>query len=293
MSLALSARHRDMLACMGLPMQGWLVAEATAAPTTAPAQTLVVDTMNPAIRSLRLADLKNSEKITAESAFYAEKPALVAPKNIANQAEQSPSRQGDVSVLDTVAHVAADAVVVADTPVLERWSWQQRSLLAPTAPLASAVPMLLIERSNAKPGFPLGADEQALLANILSALGQTDQDLLLAVLPPTAADTKAVQAQLQAWQPAWLMLLGRQASRAALGEQTQTQSQAGSLSALRGQPFQLAGIAAWVSYPLGYLLRKPEAKAGAWQDWLAAQWQWDAAQNTGNAGNADSAKAVV
>ena len=66
MSLALSARHRDMLACMGLPMQGWLVAEATAAPTTAPAQTLVVDTMNPAIRSLRLADLKNSEKITAE-----------------------------------------------------------------------------------------------------------------------------------------------------------------------------------------------------------------------------------
>ena len=290
MSLALSARHRDMLACMGLPMQGWLVAEATAAPTTAPAQTLVVDTMNPAIRSLRLADLKNSEKITAESAFYAEKPALVAPKNIANQAEQSPSCQGDVSVLDTVAHVAADAVVVADTPVLERWSWQQRSLLAPTAPLASAVPMLLIERSNAKPGFPLGADEQALLANILSALGQTDQDLLLAVLPPTAADTKAVQAQLQAWQPAWLMLLGRQASRAALGEQTQTQSQAGSLSALRGQPFQLAGIAAWVSYPLGYLLRKPEAKAGAWQDWLAAQWQWGAAQNTGNA---DSAKAVV
>ena len=150
--------------------------------------------------------------------------------------------------------------------------------------------MLLIERSNAKPGFPLGADEQALLANILSALGQTDQDLLLAVLPPTAADTKAVQTQLQAWQPAWLMLLGRQASRAALGEQTQTQSQAGSLSALRGQPFQLAGIAAWVSYPLGYLLRKPEAKAGAWQDWLAAQWQWDAAQN---AGNPDSAKAAV
>ena len=290
MSLALSARHRDMLVCMGLPMQGWLVAEAAAAPTTAPAQTLVVDTMNPAIRSLRLADLKNSEKITAESAVYAEKPAWIAPENIAHQAGQSSSRQGDASASDTVAHAAADAVAVADTPALERWSWQQRSLLAPTAPLASAVPMLLIERSNAKPGFPLGADEQALLANILSALGQTDQDLLLAVLPPIAADTKAVQAQLQAWQPAWLMLLGRQASRAALGEQTQTQSQAGSLSALRGQPFQLAGIAAWVSYPLGYLLRKPEAKAGAWQDWLAAQWQWDVAQN---AGNPDSAKAVV
>ena len=290
MSLALSARHRDMLACMGLPMQGWLVAEAAAAPTTAPAQTLVVDTMNPAIRSLRLADLKNSEKITAESAVYAEKPACIAPENIAHQAGQSSSRQGDASALAIIAHAAADAVVVADTPVLERWSWQQRSLLAPTAPLASAVPMLLIERSNAKPGFPLGADEQTLLANILSALGQTDQDLLLAVLPPIAADTKAVQAQLQAWQPAWLMLMGRQASRAALGEQTQSQSQAGSLSALRGQPFQLAGIAAWVSYPLGYLLRKPEAKAGAWQDWLAAQWQWGAAQNTGNA---DSAKAVV
>ena len=84
MSPALSARHRDMLAWMGLPMQGWLVAEATAAPTTAPAQTLVVDTMNPAIRSLRLADLKNSEKITAESAVYAEKSAWIAPETVAS-----------------------------------------------------------------------------------------------------------------------------------------------------------------------------------------------------------------
>jgi hypothetical protein len=37
-------------------------------------------------------------------------------------------------------------------------------------------------------------------------------------------------------------------------------------------------MAARVSYPLDYLLRKPEAKAGAWQDWLAAKWQWQEAQ---------------
>jgi uracil-DNA glycosylase len=82
--------------------------------------------------------------------------------------------------------------------------------------------------------------------------------------------------QIALWQPALALVLGRNASRAALGVQLQTAS----LSALRGQTFDMASVAARVSYPLEYLLRKPDAKASAWQDWLALKWQWEALQST-------------
>ena len=58
--LRLDARQRDILAYMGLPMQGWPIASLDAQ-TPAARQGLVVDTMDPAVRSLRLIDLKKGD----------------------------------------------------------------------------------------------------------------------------------------------------------------------------------------------------------------------------------------
>lgn len=272
-ALRLDARQRGILAYMGLPMQGWPVAEAVAdvqAQLPAAAQALVVDTMNPAVRSLRLADLKKAdfpaalpiEKISIKTPNSGVNPAWAASEKIVN-ADAEP---GSVT-----------SATVAPLP-LQLWSLEGVEQTA--APELAQKLLLLLECATEPTGFPLSADALLLLRHILAALQCAPDSVVLCALPQHEASPVSWQAQIAAWQPALALVLGRNASRAVLGAQLQLQ--AGSLSAWRGQMFDVAGVAVRVSYPLDYLLRKPQAKAGAWQDWLTAKWQWDellAAQN--------------
>ncbi len=255
MSLALDTRQRDMLAFMGLPMQGWPVAKPI--PAAAADTALLLDTMNPAVRSRRLGDFKNAdkeEKISIKMPESGVKPAWAAPKN-------------------EVKTTTADS--------LSLWSLQGTAISSADA---AQKLLLLLECDAGQTDFPLATDALALLHNILAAAQWPTQAVVLGAIPPASAQPHSA-ASAPPWladiaqlaptqQPALLLALGRNASRALLGEAAAP----GSLSALRGQVFQVAGMAARVSYPLDYLLRKPEAKAGAWQDWLAAKWQWQEAQ---------------
>ena len=260
MQLHISTRQRDMLSAMGLPMQGWPLAEA------------VADAMPPVRRSLGLGSdspsdlppVEQLENISIKSPYLAANTAWVAPKNkVTSSPTRTPEKQPE-SPNDTALNT------------LQLWSLDgtAQNALQNTQQTLTQQLLLLVEDSVGAPGFPVTAEALALLRNILAALQWPPEQLLLCALPLASAHAQPASwlAQIGAWQPALALVLGRNASRATLGAQLQ----AGSLSALRGQTFDVAGVAVRVSYPLDYLLRKPEAKAGAWQDWLAAKWQWDA-----------------
>lgn len=265
-ALRLDARQRDMLAYMGLPMQGWPIAPIAPTGAQAPAagQGLVVDTMNPAVRSLRLADLKKTD--TAAS-LSLEKVSMKTPNSGANIAWAASEKIVNISEEQATA---ASTAVAAAADTLQLWSLDGVQQVA--MPALGQKLLLLLECSTEQTGFPLAADALLLLRHILAALQCQPDGVVLCALPQQGIQPAPWLAQIAVWQPALVLVLGRNASRAVLGAQLQS----GSLSALRGQLFDIAGVATKVSYPLDYLLRKPQAKAGAWQDWLAVKWQWDA-----------------
>ena len=267
--LRLDARQRDILAYMGLPMQGWPIASLDAQ-TPAARQGLVVDTMDPAVRSLRLIDLKKGDD---SSVLPIEKIGEKTPNSSVNSAWAAPEKRAKSTVEASLTSAAA-----VQAGQLRLWSLDGVEQTA--KPEGAGKLLLLLEYSAAQSDFPLSPDALLLLRHILAALQWPPENLSLCALPQDQAQPASWSAQLAASQPALVLVLGRNASRAVLGEQLQLQT--GSLSSWRGQKFDIAGIAARVSYPLDYLLRKPQAKAGAWQDWLTAKWQWDevlAAQN--------------
>lgn len=87
--LRLDARQRDILAYMGLPMQGWPIASLDAQ-TPAARQGLVVDTMDPAVRSLRLVDLKKGDD---SSVLPIEKIGEKTPNSSVNSAWAAPEKE--------------------------------------------------------------------------------------------------------------------------------------------------------------------------------------------------------
>lgn len=238
--LQLDARQRDILAFMRLPMLGWPVHT----PTPVARQPL------------------SAEKISIETPDSGLNAAPAALKNIATPTTlpTKPARPSSQITPPTAATSHA----------LQLWALDGTESTA-TPALAGKL-LLLIEGQPEQNALPISADAQALLHNILAALQCPPDRLALCALPLAQPQADAYVAQIAAWQPAAALVLGRNASAAVLG----TALQSGGLSALRGQVFDIAGIYASVSYPLDYLLRKPEAKASAWQDWLAAKWQWDA-----------------
>lgn len=274
MSLLLSARQRDMLSFMGLPMQGWPLEDQT--PTTpaiageaAPsamadlgqsAPRLLVDTMDPAVRKLSLRALKAGGgadgavdgAVDGADAIAASVPAI-SPELDQPKTEVALSPQ--------------DASSVVWPPAL--WSLDGQCLTQ----LHGAQVLLLCEAEHGGADFPLDAEASALLRNILQALDWPVEHWAIAAVHGQAAQDEAQLqarwlAQLRQWQPQALLLLGRYVCQHVLPGQAQAQG----LNAMRGQTHYLAGLPARVSYPLRYLLRNPQAKAKAWQDWLQLRW---------------------
>ncbi len=277
MSLQISARQRDMLAAMGLPMHGWLALREVAVPSLTPGAApaaLLVNTMDPAVRGMPLGAIKREAVAGRDAA--ADLPLKldengVAASQAAIKVDASVGRSADASA---PARSPASPQARSFAPTL--WSWAgQRAEQAG----ASAI-LLLLEGEGGSasqvdaPSFPLQGESQELLGNILQALAWPQQQIFIAsVSPDLLADpslAQAWQAQIQAWQPGAVLLLGRKACQQVLVLPVDVQT--GGLSALREQAFMVAQRPARVSYPLGYLLRNPQAKAKAWQDWLGLTW---------------------
>lgn len=123
----------------------------------------------------------------------------------------------------------------------------------------------------------LEGDAARLLDNMLRALNLQDHPRLYSaalhrVQPPAegqeAPEVPALQPSLEALlrdlRPACVLVLGLATARAVLGRQD-------ALGRLRAEPHRIAGVPAVVSYDPNYLLRAPQAKAGAWADLCHAQ----------------------
>lgn len=123
----------------------------------------------------------------------------------------------------------------------------------------------------------LEGDAARLLDNMLRALNLQDHPRLYSaalhrVQPPAegqeAPEVPALQPSLEALlrdlRPACVLVLGLATARAVLGRQE-------ALGRLRAEPHRIAGVPAVVSYDPNYLLRAPQAKAGAWADLCHAQ----------------------
>ena len=119
----------------------------------------------------------------------------------------------------------------------------------------------------------LQGDAARLLDNMLRALNlQQKPRVFSAALhraPPEADLTHAqplrpvLESLLQELRPDCVLVLGLASARAVLGRHD-------ALGRLRAEPHRIAGVPTVVTYDPNYLLRAPQAKAGAWADLVQA-----------------------
>ena len=121
----------------------------------------------------------------------------------------------------------------------------------------------------------LEGDAARLLDNMLRALNLQERPRVFSAAlhrPPVDAQLAAevpplqpaLQDLLQELRPDCVLVLGLASARAVLGRHD-------ALGRLRAEPHRIAGVPTVVSYDPNYLLRAPQAKAGAWADLCAAQ----------------------
>ncbi|WP_199135938.1 uracil-DNA glycosylase family protein [Delftia sp. ASV31] len=123
----------------------------------------------------------------------------------------------------------------------------------------------------------LEGDAARLLDNMLRALNLQDHPRLYSAAlhrvepaaegqeaPEVPALQPSLEALLRDLRPACVLVLGLATARAVLQRQE-------ALGRLRAEPHRIAGVPAVVSYDPNYLLRAPQAKAGAWADLCHAQ----------------------
>ena len=120
----------------------------------------------------------------------------------------------------------------------------------------------------------LQGDAARLLDNMLRALQlQEKPRVFSAALHRAPPDTDlthaqplqpALEAVLRELRPDCVLVLGLASARAVLGRHD-------ALGRLRAEPHHIAGVPTVVTYDPNYLLRAPQAKAGAWADLVQAQ----------------------
>ena len=115
----------------------------------------------------------------------------------------------------------------------------------------------------------LQGDAARLLDNMLRALQLQEKPRVFSAAlhraPPDADLTHAqplqpaLEAVLRELRPDCVLVLGLASARAVLGRHD-------ALGRLRAEPHRIAGVPTVVTYDPNYLLRAPQAKAGAWAD---------------------------
>lgn len=250
MSLHLDARQRAMLQEMGVTV--WVQPEAPVARTTAGAPAVAVAAPAPAARMA---------PPTAPAPAVASPPAARAPQPAAPRAP-----------------APAPAVENAGAaPAIPSLRLHAPQVLYPSADPSQTPAGLgggwLIVTESLTPGEPLGGDAGRLLDNMLRAMQLHKHPRThVATLgrsggpsPEGCAEPADGMAQaLEQLRPALVLVLGLGAARAVLGSREP-------LGRLRAGVQSLAGpgdmrVPAVVSYDPAYLLRAPDAKAGAWAD---------------------------
>ncbi|MDR2300273.1 MAG: hypothetical protein LBE30_18230 [Comamonas sp.] len=119
----------------------------------------------------------------------------------------------------------------------------------------------------------LQGDAARLLDNMLRALSLQEKPRVYSAAlhraPPDADLTHAqplqpaLEAVLRELRPDCVLVLGLASARAVLGRHE-------ALGRLRAEPHRIAGVPTVVTYDPNYLLRAPQAKAGAWADLVQA-----------------------
>lgn len=120
----------------------------------------------------------------------------------------------------------------------------------------------------------LQGDAARLLDNMLRALSLQEKPRVYSAAlhrAPADADLShaqplqpALEAVLRELRPDCVLVLGLASARAVLGRHE-------ALGRLRAEPHRIAGVPTVVTYDPNYLLRAPQAKAGAWADLVQAQ----------------------
>ena len=284
MALNLDARQRAMLEAMGITV--WLpepaelaaVAPALAAQVLTPAAPVMRAEPQPQVQAPANAPAPASPSVPQAATPAPEAKPAAAP-NLSNHRPHE-SRQ----------FVQQPAAGPAGEPGLG-WTISPAQLVYPHAPqhvqAAQQGGWLILLEPAANPTTlsptqktaadsaqtALQGDAARLLDNMLRALNlQQKPRVFSAALhraPPEADLTHAqpllpaLEALLQELRPDCVLVLGLASARAVLGRHD-------ALGRLRAEPHHIAGVPTVVTYDPNYLLRAPQAKAGAWADLVQA-----------------------
>lgn len=294
MALNLDARQRAMLEAMGITV--WLPepAEALAQPQHDAA---------PAATELRAAEPAPVMRVTSVApaaapvqppSTPAEPPAVqIAPAPSAKPAPAAPAQ-----MTARLAHHSSEARPFVQQPAAGPsgepglgWTISPAQLVYPHAPQhvqtaeqggwlillePAANPQLL--SPSQKPSADsaqtaLQGDAAKLLDNMLRALNLQEKPRVFSAAlhrAPPDADLShaqplqpALEALLRELRPDCVLVFGLASARAVLGRHD-------ALGRLRAEPHRIAGVPTVVTYDPNYLLRAPQAKAGAWADLVQA-----------------------
>ncbi|TFF56747.1 MULTISPECIES: uracil-DNA glycosylase family protein [Comamonas] len=292
MALNLDARQRAMLEAMGItvwlpePMEPAAIAAVTA---VAAAPSPVAESVAaPVMRVAPPAPV--SPPVVQAAAPAAEAVPAQPPTQIARPAGPPPQNLSGHRVHEPRQFVQQPAAGPAGEPGLG-WTISPAQLVYPHAPQhvhsteqggwlillepAANPPLLSPAQRPAADSAQtaLQGDAAKLLDNMLRALGLQEKPRVFSAAlhraPPDAdlshaqALQPALEALLRELRPDCVLVLGLASARAVLGRHD-------ALGRLRAEPHHIAGVPTVVTYDPNYLLRAPQAKAGAWADLVQA-----------------------
>ena len=294
MALNLDARQRAMLEAMGItvwlpePVEPAAIAAVTA---VAAAPSPVAEPLPVAAPAMRVAPpAPVSPPVVQAAAPAAEAAPAQPPAQTARPAGPPPQSLSGHRAHEPRQFVQQPAAGPAGEPGLG-WTISPAQLVYPHAPQhvhgteqggwlillepAANPPLLSPAQRPAADSAQtaLQGDAAKLLDNMLRALGlQKKPRVFSAALhraPPDAdlshaqALQPALETLLRELRPDCVLVLGLASARAVLGRHD-------ALGRLRAEPHHIAGVPTVVTYDPNYLLRAPQAKAGAWADLVQA-----------------------
>ncbi|MDH1474996.1 hypothetical protein N5F13_10855 [Comamonas thiooxydans] len=292
MALNLDARQRAMLEAMGItvwlpePMEPAAIAAVTAvaAAPSPVAESVAAPVMRvappaPVSPPVVQAAAPAAEAVPAQPPTQTARPASPPPQNLSGHRAHEPRQ-----------FVQQPAAGPAGEPGLG-WTISPAQLVYPHAPQhvhsAEQGGWLILLEPAANPPLlspaqrpaadsaqtALQGDAAKLLDNMLRALGLQEKPRVFSAAlhraPPDAdlshaqALQPALEALLRELRPDCVLVLGLASARAVLGRHD-------ALGRLRAEPHHIAGVPTVVTYDPNYLLRAPQAKAGAWADLVQA-----------------------
>ncbi|GAO69457.1 MULTISPECIES: uracil-DNA glycosylase family protein [Comamonas] len=293
MALNLDARQRAMLEAMGItvwlpdPVEPAAVAAVTA---VAAAPLPVAEPLPVTAPVVRMAPPAPVSPPVAQAAAPAAEAAPAPVQPPAQTASPPPQNLSGHRAHEPRQFVQQPAAGPAGEPGLG-WTISPAQLVYPHAPQhvhsAEQGGWLILLEPAANPPLlspaqrpaadsaqtALQGDAAKLLDNMLRALGLQEKPRVFSAAlhraPPDAdlshaqALQPALEALLRELRPDCVLVLGLASARAVLGRHD-------ALGRLRAEPHHIAGVPTVVTYDPNYLLRAPQAKAGAWADLVQA-----------------------